>query len=289
MSTDSYCEEKGTPAGSSAYYRRLFAPAERRPALTALYALGVEVGSIPDDVSEPGVARMKVAWWQAEVGRLFEGNPGHPVTRALAEAVTGFGLERERFDELVALADLDIEPPGHTDAEDLLHRAQHAAALQRLECEICGYRDDATRDFGERLGMALELARIVRDLRSDAQQGRVHVPLDELERHGVQPADLVAPETGEAVRGLVREQVERARRHLDEAEQSLPDIDRGRQASGLVAARLQRTLLAEIERDGYRVLQHRVGLTPVRKLWLAWRTARRAGRLARRARRKSAP
>ena len=83
MTTDTYCEEKGTPPGSTAYYCRLFAPEAARPVLTALYALGREVRSIPDDVSEPGAARMKVAWWQTEIERLFAGNPGHPVTRAV--------------------------------------------------------------------------------------------------------------------------------------------------------------------------------------------------------------
>lgn len=287
MSSDAYCEEKGAPAGSSAYYRRLFAPESRRSSLTALYALGQEIGSIPDDVSEPGAARMKVAWWQSELERLYAGTPGHPVTRGLADAVERYGLERSRFDELVALADADIEHPGHADADALLDRTQRAAALQRLESEICGYREPDTRVFAERLGMALELVRIVRDLRRDAQQGRIHVPVDELDAHGLRPADLIRPDTGEAVKALLMEQIQRARRHLDEAEQTLPASDRRSQASGLIAARLARALLAEIERDGYRVLQHRIELTPVRKLWLAWRTSHRARRTARHAKRKS--
>ncbi|MDZ7829967.1 MAG: squalene/phytoene synthase family protein [Halofilum sp. (in: g-proteobacteria)] len=287
MSTHAYCEEKGTPAGSTAYYRRLFAPAESQPAITALYALAAEVRAIPDDVSEPGAARMKVAWWQAELERLFEGNPGHPVTRELAGAVKRHGLGRERFDSLVALADIDIEHPGYTDADALLERATRAADLQRLESDICGYDDPDTVNFAERLGIALELSRIVRDLRLDAAQGRIHVPADELETHGVRPGDLLQPETGTGVRALLAEQVRRARTHLDEAERALPDADRRRQASGLVAVRLERTLLAEIERDGYRVLEHRIALTPVRKFWLAWRTARGACRKARRAQGKS--
>jgi len=289
MSSHDYCEEKGAPPGSSAYYRRLFAPEAARPAITALYALGEEVGSIPDDVSEPDAARMKVAWWRAEVERLFEGNPSHPVTRELAEPVERHGLERALFEDLLTLADSDFEHPGHADAAALMERARRAAALQRLECEICGYRDPDTPRFAERLGIALELARLVQDLRPDAEQGRVHVPADELAAHGVQAADLLQPHSGEAVRDLVTGQLRRAREHLEAAERSLPDIDRERQASGLIAARLHRTVLAEIERDGYRVLQHRIALTPVRKLWLAWRTARRARRAAHRANRIQTP
>jgi len=289
MSNHDYCEEKGAPPGSSAYYRRLFAPEPARPAITALYALGVEVGSIPDDVSEPDAARMKVAWWRTEVERLFAGNPGHPVTRELAEAVERNGLDRTLFEDLLTLAETDIEHPGHADAAALMERARRAAALQRLESEICGYHDPTTRHFSERLGIAVELARIVQDLRPDAEQGRIHVPADELAAHGVQPADLLGPHTGQKVRDLITAQVRRALEHVEQAEQSLPDIDRERQASGLIAARLHRTLLAEIERDGYRVLQHRIALTPVRKLWLAWRTTRRARRAARRANRTQTP
>jgi len=205
MSTRAYCEEKGAPAGSTAYYRRLFAPAESQAAITALYALAAEVRAIPDDVSEPGAARMKLAWWQAELQRLFEGNPGHPVTRELAAAVERHGLTRDRFESLVALADVDIEHPGYADADALLERATRAADLQRIETEICGYEHPDTAIFSERLGIALELSRIVRDLRVDAAQGRIHVPADALQGLGkglvVAAVDLQA-EGGQGVAPL---------------------------------------------------------------------------------------
>lgn len=285
MSSREYCEQKGAPAGSTAYYRRLFAPASRQPALTALYAFANEVGAIPDQVSETGAARMKLAWWQSELERLFEGAPRHPVTRELLPVVDRFGLARERFDDVVALADTDIEHPGHADVAALMERARRAAALQCLETEICGYREPETPGVARELGMAMELARVVRRLRSDADQGRIQIPLEELDAHGVRPTDLLRPEAGAAVRGLVRQQLERARHHLEQAEAALPAIDHRAQASALVGSRLQQALLAEIERDGYRVLQHRIELTPVRKLWLGWRTARRARRTTKRANR----
>lgn len=289
MSSSEYCEEKGAPAGSEPYYRRLFAPASRQAALTALYAFGNEVGSIPDDVSEPGAARMKLAWWQSELERLYQGEPRHPITRELLPAVEHFGLQRERFDELVALADEDIEHPGHADDAALLERAGRAAALQRLETEICGYVQPETRVFAREMGAALELARIVRDLRADALQGRVHVPLSVLDAHGVRPADLLQRETSAAVRALLEQQLERARGGLEAAEARLPAIDHRAQASALVGSALQRALLAEIERDGYRVLEHRIALTPVRKLWIGWRTVRGAARNTRRANRMQNP
>lgn len=278
MTIDPYCDEKGTPPGSTAYYRRLFAHGSRQAAITALYAFSREVGSIADDVSEADAAHMKAAWWQAEVERLYAGAPRHPVTRALLPAVEAHGLDRVWFDELIGIADLDIEHPGHADADALLDRVRRVAAVQRLESEICGYEDASTTEFAELLGMALELSRILRDVRADAEQGRVHIPVDELEHHGARPADLLRAETGDSMRALLSQQAARACEYLDRAEEALPAIDHRVQTSGLVALTIQRALVAEIERDGYRVLEHRVDLTPIRKFWLAWRTARRARR-----------
>lgn len=278
MNPDTYCEERGAPPGSTAYYRRLFLPERQQQGVTALFAFRHDVESIADEVSAIDAARMKLAWWQEEIERLYSGTPRHPVTQALRPWVEERRLERALFDEFLAGTGIDIDHPGHATDADLLLQVRRVAAAQRLESEICGYREPATREFAEQLGIALQFVRILRDVRADAARGRISIPAERLEAHGVRPAELMQSTTPEHVRALFADEARRIHRQFDAALASLPAIDHRSQCSGLVAAAIQRRLLAEIERDGYRVLQHRLDLTPVRKLWIAWRTARRAAR-----------
>lgn len=283
MTPDQYCQDKAAASGSSFYYSFLFLPEERRRAITALYAFCREVDDVVDEVSEIEAARMKLAWWRAEVERLFAGQPSHPVARALAPALERFQLPREHFDAIVDGMEMDLERNRYATFDELAGYCYHAAAVVGLlSAEIFGYEDARTREFAHDLGMAFQLTNILRDVREDAMRGRVYVPAEDLEAHGVRAGELAHPATPKHVRALFQAQAERARRYYTRAFDALPEIDRHAQRSGLIMARIYLTLLAEMERDGFRVLEHRVTLTPLRKLWIAWRTARAEERRRRR-------
>jgi phytoene synthase len=130
--------------------------------------------------------------------------------------------------------------------------------------------------------MAFQLTNILRDVREDAQRGRIYIPVDELHRFGVQPGDLNRPITSDAVKALFKYQADRARDYYHKAFAQLPDSDRYAQRTGLIMAEIYQSVLEEIKADGYRVLEHRIKLTPLRKLWLAWRAARRENKRQRR-------
>ena len=109
MTPDEYCQQRAAASGSSFYYSFLFLPPPRRRAITALYAYCREVDDVVDEVSDPGVARAKLAWWVDEVERIFAGNPQHPVGRALAPVVGAFGLERTLMLEIIEGMRMDLE------------------------------------------------------------------------------------------------------------------------------------------------------------------------------------
>ena len=136
--------------------------------------------------------------------------------------------------------------------------------------------------YAHDLGMAFQLTNILRDVREDAQRGRVYIPEDELQRFGVRAEDLTRPVTSDAVKALFEFQANRARDYYRKAFAQLPDCDRYAQRTGLIMAEIYQSILEEIEADGYRVLEHRIHLTPLRKLWLAWRAARRENKRQRR-------
>ncbi len=120
--------------------------------------------------------------------------------------------------------------------------------------------------------MALQLTNIIRDVGDDARRGRIYLPIEEMQRHGVAAHQILKCEAPEGFEALMRFQAERARGYYREAFAALPAHEKRAQRPGLVMAAIYATLLDEIEADGFRVLTHRIALTPVRKLWIAWRT-----------------
>ncbi|WP_019024104.1 MULTISPECIES: presqualene diphosphate synthase HpnD [unclassified Thioalkalivibrio] len=284
MSPDEYCEEKAAKSGSSFYYAFRFLEPDRRRAITALYAFCREVDDIVDEVSEESVARTKLQWWREEIERLFDHQPRHPITQALQPHLAPFDLSREYFDEIIDGMQMDLDYDSYPDFTTLsLYCYRAASVVGILSAHIFGFSDRRTLKYAHDLGMALQLTNILRDVHEDAMRGRVYIPLDELNKHGVKPEEFQVNVTDDRHRALFAEQAERARRYYQRAEEHLPAEDRYPQRPGLIMAAIYRTLLDEIQDDGYRVLEHRVRLTPIRKLWIAWRTARRLKREYRRA------
>jgi 15-cis-phytoene synthase len=273
MTPDEYCQQKAAQSGSSFYYSFLFLPTERRRAITALYAFCREVDDVVDEVSDAGVARTKLAWWRTEVANLFAGHPQHPVTKALQPHVAAYGIDAARLNEIIDGMEMDLSYHRYPDFEALrlyCHRA--AGVVGELSASIFGYSDARTLEYADALGMAFQLTNIIRDVGEDARRGRVYLPIDELARFGLAPEDILQRRGGEPFEKLMAFQADRAETYYETAMAKLPSQDRRSQRAGLIMAAIYRTLLHEIRRDRFQVLEQRVALTPLRKLWLAWKT-----------------
>jgi len=276
MTPDEYCQQRTAQSGTSFYYSFLFLPPERRRAITALYAFCREVDDVVDEVSDPELARTKLAWWRKEVGAIFSGTPQHPVALALRPVVAAYRLPQEHFQTVIDGMAMDLERNRYLDFADL-ERYCHCVAgvVGLMSAEIFGYANPGTLHYARDLGIAFQLTNISRDVGEDARRGRIYLPQDELARHGVSAASILKREATPAMVPLMEEQVARARRWHRNALDSLPVEDRRAQRPGLIMAAIYRAVLDEIEREGYKVLDHRIALTPLRKLWIAWTTARR--------------
>ena len=273
MTPDEYCQQRAAASGSSFYYSFLFLPPQRRRAITALYAYCREVDDVVDEVSDPGVARAKLAWWVDEVERIFAGNPQHPVGRALAPVVGAFGLERTLMLEIIEGMRMDLEYnryPDFATLEVYCHRVAGVVGL--LSARIFGYTDPRTLDYARTLGLAFQLTNIIRDVGEDVRRNRIYLPLDELARFDLTTDDLILLKEDERFGRLMSFQVQRARDCYERAFSLLPQADRRAQRPGIVMAAIYRTLLDEIDASGGKVLNQRIALTPLRKLWIAWRT-----------------
>ena len=268
-----YCQKRTAASGSSFTASFRFLEPRRRQAITAFYAFCREVDDVVDEIREARVARLKLAWWRGEIDALYAGRPSHPVTIALAEALQHFNLPREQFQEIIDGMEMDLDQTRYADFKALhLYCYRVASVVGLIAAEIFGYRDRRTLKYAHDLGLAFQLTNIIRDVGEDARRGRIYLPQDELERYGVTPEDLGAARYGDNFRRLMEFQIERAERTYAQALAQLPACDRKAQRAGLIMAAIYRRLLDEIKRDGCRVLDRRIALAPLTKLWLAWRT-----------------
>jgi len=273
VTPDQYCQDKAAASGSSFYYAFLFLPPARRRAITALYAFCREVDDIVDETSDPQLAATKLAWWRQEVGLLYAGKPQHPVSKALAPALAAYGIGAERLNEIIDGMEMDLTQTRYLDFAGLERYCYRVAGVVgMLSAGIFGYGDARTLDYAKRLGTAFQLTNIIRDVGEDARKNRIYLPIADLQQFGVAAADILQARHSDAFVALMRFQAERARRFYDEALAALPRADRRAQRPGLIMAAIYRALLDEIERDGFPVLRARTSLTPLRKLWIAWKT-----------------
>ena len=277
MTPDEYCQKKAAASGSSFYYSFLFLPPPRRRAIIALYAFCREVDDVVDEVSDPDVASAKLAWWRREIALVFAGQPSHPVALALQGIVREFDLPEAHFQTIIDGMAMDLTQHRCLDFAALeLYCHRVAGVVGLMSAEIFGYVDPATKGYARDLGIAFQLTNIIRDVGEDARRGRIYLPQDDLQRFGVPPSALLRGEYSADFRHLMRFQTERAQAWYERAFAQLSARDRKAQRAGLVMAAIYRTLLDEIARDGFKVLDRRTSLTPLRKLWLAWRTWRSA-------------
>ena len=273
MSPDDYCQQKTAQSGSSFYYSFLFLPPERRRAITALYAFCREVDDTVDECTDESVARIKLAWWRKEIANMYQGEQSHPVTQALQPHLAVYKLEQQHLQAIIDGMEMDLNQTRYLDYAALTRYCWHVASVVGiLSASIFGATRPETLRYAEKLGHAFQLTNIIRDVGEDARKGRIYLPINELQQFGVTAADLLNARHTDHFDKLMAFQVARAQTAYDEAFALLPKEDRRAQRPGLMMAAIYRTLLTEVEADGYHVLKQRISLTPIRKLWLAWKT-----------------
>jgi 15-cis-phytoene synthase len=277
MTPEQYVQRKAAQSGSSFYYAFLFLTPRRRAAITAFYAFCREVDDVVDEVTDPGVAAAKLNWWRNEVATAFAGAPNHPVMKALVPFTMEFGIEPDHLLAVIKGCQMDLDQTRYLDFAGL-ERYCHlvAGVVGEVAANIFGRTQAQTTDYAHRLGLALQLTNIIRDVGDDARRGRVYLPESELQQFGVNVSEILVRKApwsySDRFLALMQFQAERAHRVYDEAFAALPAQDRAAQRPGLMMANIYRTLLREIEADGFQVLHQRTSLTPLRKLWIATRT-----------------
>lgn len=283
MTPDQYCEQKIAQSATSFYYSFLFLSPPRRRAILALYAFCREVDDIVDgdpmqqaagDQPDGELAQVRLSWWRAELARLYAGEPTHPVTQALAPHIKEYDLPHAHLAEILDGMEMDLRQSRYLDFAGLqtyCHRVAGVVGL--LSARIFGCTQPETLQYADRLGLALQLINIIRDVGEDARNGRIYLPMEDLQRFEVPAADLMQARYSDRYRAMMAFQAERARTVYREALALLPAADRRTQRAGLIMGAIYATLLDEVEATDFEVLHQRIALTPIRKLWIACKTS----------------
>jgi len=272
MTPQEYVQQKAAASGSSFYYAFLFLPAPRRAAITAFYAFCREIDDVVDDTADSSVAGAKLAWWQAEVSHAFSGEPSHPVLQALMPLTERFAIEQRHLQAVIEGCQMDLNQTRYLDYTALKRYCELVAGIVgEVAARIFGQTQDQTTLYAHKLGLALQLTNIIRDVGEDALRGRIYLPMNELQQFDVKAHEILQRSDSDRFIELMKFQAQRAHDMYDEALQLLPSADRRAQKPGLMMAAIYRALLREIEHDKFQVLRQRTSLTPLRKLWLAWK------------------
>ena len=273
MTPEEYCQEKTAKSGSSFYYSFLFLPKDKRLAITALYAFCREVDDIADAEMDNKIKLVKLEWWRSEIESLFEGSAHHPVTQALALPVKKFNLDKKYFLEIIDGMEMDLQRVRFANFEELnLYCYRVAGVVGLLSASIFGFNNPQTLEYAKKLGLALQLTNIIRDIYEDSLRDRLYLPLDELEKFGVSEKQIFNRQNTEAFNKFLRFQAERAHQCYQEAFDTLPLQDRYSQKTGIIMAAIYENTLNEMEEDNLQVLKHKVVIPSLRKIIIAIKT-----------------
>ena len=208
-----------------------------------------------------------------EQGAGYEAHWSFIPVKKPAVPEAGAGLPQAEMAEVLDGMEMDLTQTRYLD-EAGLNRYCHCVAgvVGTLSARLFGYTDPKTLEFAEKLGLSLQLVNILRDVGEDARRGRIYLPVNTLQQFQVPASEILKGQHSERFVALMQYHAERARKLYREALAALPRQDRRAQRAGLLMGAIYHALLDELEASQFQVLSQRIALTPLRKLWIAWKT-----------------
>jgi phytoene synthase len=260
-------------AGTSFYWAMRLLPEARRDGMYAVYAFCREVDDIADDLPTLAEKQAGLAMWRDEIAALYIGTPRHPVARALRDPVERFRLRREDFEAVID--GMEMDAVADIRAPDLatldLYCGRVAGAVGHLSVHVFGDASGDAHRVADALGRALQLTNILRDLDEDAQRGRLYLPREMLDRHGIRTDDPVAVLRHPALPAVCRDLAVVAEGHFAEAERAMALCSRRAMRPAAVMGAFYHAMLEALVAASWRDPAARVSLSKPRKLWLVLR------------------
>lgn len=267
-----YCQRLTRDTAKNFYYAFITLPKRQRQAIYAGYAFCRICDDAADD---PPLAEDKIRGLDRVGGELAQAVAGQadgPVFRALADTVATYGISWDAFSDILEGVRMDLTQTRYDTFEELRTYCYRVASIVGLVCiEVFGYTDPRAAEYAVDLGLGMQLTNILRDLREDADRGRIYLPQDEMERFGYTEADLLSGVVNDRFAELMRFQVARARDYFDRGRRLLPLLPVRSRACPAVLGGIYSRVLNRIEANGYDVFQQRISLSSNEKVLLTLR------------------
>jgi len=248
-------------------------PAPQREAMFAIYAFCREIDDIADDPLPTDRKIAALAEWREEVGRLYQGKPGNPITRALVRPVAAYGLEKDDFLALIDGMEMDAKEDlrGPSMETLVLYCERVAGAVGRLSVRVFGAHGKHSDPLAWALGQALQLTNILRDLQEDADRGRLYLPSELLDKYGIETRDPAAVLAHPGLGGVCDELARVARQRFREATEATRHFNRRNMRPAIVMMQVYRGILDKLVARGWQRVNEPVRISKLRKLFIALR------------------
>lgn len=265
-----YCRAVTRQHATNFYYAFLFLPKAQRDAIYTVYAFCRYCDDIADEAHGTQSPAKLLHHWRSELARCYNGQPTHPITQALHQTIRQYDLRREHFEELICGVEMDLTPRRYEDFAALEQYCHRVASVIGLAClPIFGVTHEQAKTYARHLGLALQLTNIIRDVKEDAERGRIYLPLEDLETFHYSETDLFAQRYTDDFVALMQFQAQRARTYYQRAVACLLPGDRRRLIAPEIMAAIYRTTLRKIARRRYNVYRGRMSLPTLHKIALA--------------------
>ncbi len=258
-------------SNSSFYYAFNLLSSEKRNAMNTVYAFCRKTDDIVDEGLESHDIRYEnLHKWRLELEKALYGNSDYSLLNKLAATIRKFNIPIDPFYELLKGMEMDLQKNRYLTFDDLQLYCYRVASTVGLMCvEIFGYKHESTREFAVNLGIALQLTNILRDIKKDAEAGRIYLPEEDMKRFNYSEKDLLNLTYNENFRTMMRYEVNRAKHYFEEATKSLNLDDKGKMFAARAMQHIYTRILDRIVDADYDVYNNDVRASRLEKIWIS--------------------
>lgn len=258
-------------SNSSFYYAFNLLSTEKRDAMNTVYAFCRRTDDIVDEGNDPHEVRYEnLHKWRVELEKALYGTSHYPLLNKLSSTIKKFNIPIQPFFELLKGMEMDLQRNRYLTFDDLQLYCYRVASTVGLMCiEIFGYKHESTKDFAVNLGIALQLTNILRDIKKDAEAGRIYLPKEDLKRFNYSEKDLLNLTYNENFKMMMRYEVNRARYYFDKATECLNLDDKGKMFAARAMQHIYSRILDKIVDADYDVYSNDVKASKLEKIWIS--------------------
>jgi len=256
---------------SSFYYAFNLLPAEQRDAMNTVYAFCRETDDIVDEGTVADDLKFeKLRKWRIELEKSLNGHSEYPLINKLSKTIQNFNIPLEPFFDLLKGMEMDLQQKRYITFNDLQTYCYRVASTVGLMCiEIFGYRHPSAKDFAVNLGIALQLTNILRDIKKDAEKGRIYLPKEDLEKFDYNESDIFNNTYNENFQKMMKYQVERAREYFNTATACLNREDKKAMFAARAMQHIYYRMLNKIVDAEYDVYNNKIKISTAKKVGIS--------------------